>query len=452
MQRITCLLLAAITFALAGCGGGGGSGTSGGNGGSSGQPIPTGIGESLGAPVSKVIGADGGSLSSADGRLSVSVPAGALAADTPIAIEPITDMTREGQGTAYRLTPHGEIFAQPVTLSFNYGDDEIAGSAPENLRLAFQREDGYWQLVPAPLLDSASRQVSVQTTHFSDWVHVPQYLLSPVRDSVKVGESLQLHVLDCVEPLPDDRSVEALIPGCHPIDQGDFLITGGDAWFVNGVMWGSPMLGSIDIGENGVNNANPVYTAPATKPDPNQVAVSVTFNAPFTDGQTQLVSQITILGDNNSYSGAIHYNRLDLDATATVTWTKFDEGSDYSDYLGGGTISGTIACGAPFSVAIAPGTASEPLSQLSVFNDIAAQPFTNSHQFVLQPDPNATITVKCGGETITYPAGILAVMVGQTCAAPADSIVYHADIAHLTGTWDCATSGVQANWDLVLQQ
>jgi hypothetical protein len=267
-----------------------------------------------------------------------------------------------------------------------------------------------------------------------------------------VGESLQLHVLDCVEPLPDDQSVEALIPGCHPIDQGDFLITGGDAWFVNGVMWGSPMLGSIDIGENGGKNANPVYTAPATKPEPNQVAVSVTFTRPLVGSQTQLVSQITILGDNNSYSGAIHYNRLDLDATATVTWTKFDEGADYSDYLGSGTISGTVLCGAPFSVALAPGTASEPLSQMSVFNDIAAQPFTNSHQFVLQPNPETTITVKCDGQTITLPAGVVGVIVGQACAAPADSIVHHADIEHLTGTWDCAVNGVQADWDLVLGQ
>ncbi len=352
MLRITCLFIAALTFAIAGCGGGDGSGVPGDTGTTGSQPAPTAIGESLGAPVSAVIGAQGGSLHSGDGRLSVDIPAGALASDIGIAIEPISDMTRGGQGTAYRLTPHGAIFALPVTLTFNYGDGEIAGSAPEHLSLAFQREDGYWQRVPDPLLDMANRRISVTTAHFSDWVHLPSYLLSPVRASVKVGESLQLHVLDCVEPLPDDRSVEALIPGCHPIDQGDFLITGGDAWFVNGVMWGSPMLGSIDIGENGVNNANPVYTAPATKPDPNQVAVSVTFNAPFTDGQTQLVSQITILGDNNRYNGAIHYTRGDLNATATVTWTKFDEASDVSDYLGSGTLSGTIACGAPFSVAI----------------------------------------------------------------------------------------------------
>jgi hypothetical protein len=449
MQHITFLFIAAMSFALDGCGGGGGSGTTSGNGGGSGQPAPTGIGESLGAPVSKVIGVDGGSLSSADGRLSVSVPAGALAANTTIAIEPITDMTREGQGTAYRLTPHGEIFAQPVTLSFNYGDDEIAGSAPENLKLAFQREDGYWQLVPDPVLDSASKRISVETTHFSDWVHVPEYLLIPVRDTVKVGESLQLHVLDCVEPLPDDQSVEAVIPGCYATSVEDYLLSGGDGWYVNGVMWGNGTVGSVEIGDD---PANPIYTAPATKPEPNQVAVSVTFTRPLVSSQTQLVSQVTILGDNNTYSGAIHYTRGDLDATATVTWTKFEEGGDYSDYLGSGTISGTVACGAPFSVALAPGTASEPLSQMSVFNDIAAQPFTNSHQFVLQPNPETTITVKCDGQTITLPAGVVGVIVGQACAAPADSIVHHADIEHLTGTWDCAVNGVQADWDLVLGQ
>ncbi len=445
MLRITCLFIAALTFAIAGCGGGDGSGAPGDTGS---QPAPTAIGESLGAPVSAVIGAMGGSLHSGDGRLSVDIPAGALASDIGIAIEPISDMTRGGQGTAYRLTPHGAIFALPVTLTFNYGDGEIAGSAPEHLSLAFQREDGYWQRVPDPVLDRANRRISVTTTHFSDWVHLPSYLLSPVHDSAKVGESVQLHILDCVEPLPDDVSVEALIPGCKAISEEEYFVLGGDGWYVNGVLWGNATFGTIDNSDS----ANPIYTAPAAKPEPNPVGVSVTFTAPLTSQQTQLVSQITILGDNNRYNGAIHYTRGDLDATATVTWTKFDEASDVSDYLGSGTLSGTIACGAPFSVAIAPGTAGEPLSQLSVFNDIAATPFTNSHQFVLQPDPDATITVQCDGETITYPAAVAAVMVGQTCAAPADSIVYHADIEHLTGTWDCALTGVQADWDLVLQQ
>src|SRR3990167_7213264 len=85
-QHSAILILMSV---LAGCGGGGG----GGDGGSqqpprnndSNPPPPTPPGGSvLGAAVSAVIGSDGGELQSADGSVTLLVPAGAFSADTKI--------------------------------------------------------------------------------------------------------------------------------------------------------------------------------------------------------------------------------------------------------------------------------------------------------------------------------------------------------------------------------
>src|SRR5204863_9094362 len=59
--------------------------------GSGDPPEPSPVGVPAGDVVSASLGAAGGTASSADGRISVTIPAGALSADTPIGIQPITN-------------------------------------------------------------------------------------------------------------------------------------------------------------------------------------------------------------------------------------------------------------------------------------------------------------------------------------------------------------------------
>ncbi len=74
-----------------------------------------------GLPTEATIGAGGGTLASSDGRLNITVPPGALAGDTVIAIQPITATAPGALGT-----PEDMTFAQPVTLTFTYPADEAA--------------------------------------------------------------------------------------------------------------------------------------------------------------------------------------------------------------------------------------------------------------------------------------------------------------------------------------
>ena len=108
-------------------------------------PTATPVGTANGAATSATIGTAGGSVSTADGKMTLTVPAGALGTDTLIGIQPITNTAHGRLGAGYRLTPDGQSFAQPVVLKFSYTDQDLAGSDPAILGAAFQTAAGYWQ-------------------------------------------------------------------------------------------------------------------------------------------------------------------------------------------------------------------------------------------------------------------------------------------------------------------
>ncbi|MCB1900610.1 hypothetical protein [Cognatazoarcus halotolerans] len=437
---------------LAACGGGGGKDAALGGGNGPQPPGATAVGQSLGEASSTVIGAAGGSLASPDGRLSIQIPAGALTTDTTVSIEPISDMTRQGNGTAYRLSPHGENFALPVTLSFHYGAADVAGSSADQLMPLYQRADGIWQVAGTPTLDPQAGTVSVQTAHFSDWSLIARLLLSPPEAGVKVGESLRLRVLECVAPLVDDVDVHVLLPGCRPIDDDDYMLYGGDGWSVNGIKWGNGSVGLIDL-VNAVSNTDLEYLAPDVKPDPAVVAVSVDFQHLGSSKRTTLVSNLTIIGDGRSYSGSARIRRSDLDATATINWNIADEQVDVSDYTGSGVLQGTLTMSGcaplPFSIAVSAGSADSPATRMSVFNDLASPPYQNAYFFYVEPAEGATLTLECSGQSVTIPASTVAAWVdSRTCPSGGD-LLYHTNPDHLSGSWSCAARDLGVDWDFV---
>ncbi len=447
------LAVVALVAGLSGCDNGNGGGRAGAVA-TGGIPAPTPVGRSLGAQESAVIGAAGGSLVSADKRLTITVPPGALTKNTTLGIEPITDMTRGGKGSAYRLTPHGTVFAQPVTVTLVYGDSDIAGTAAPALTLAFQRADGIWQAAERTVVDTATGTVSVQTRHFSDWVPVPSYVLTPANAVVRAGETVQFQVRDCLAALPDDPSRWGLVPECVPIDENDYGLNGGNGWYVNGIQWGNGTVGRIDI-DAATHAASVSYVAPKRKPEPNQVAVSVEFTHLFSGKSTHLVATVTVIDDARPYVGTVHFHRGDLDATATLTWNVYEEQADVIDYSGSGTLEGTLnlpGCDPlPFAVAVAPGSGDDPVSQLSVFNDAATPPYDNAYFFLVKPDPDLMLTLTCGGAPFRMPGAALAAWVDARICSDGSSMPHHSDISHLNGSWHCPSSGLLADWDFVRQ-
>jgi hypothetical protein len=82
------------------------------------------MGKPLGTLVSKSIGPAGGTLSSADGTMTLRFPAGALNKETLVTAQPVENTAFGGAGVGYEFGSHGSQFQKPVTLGIAYQDDK----------------------------------------------------------------------------------------------------------------------------------------------------------------------------------------------------------------------------------------------------------------------------------------------------------------------------------------
>ncbi len=318
-------------------------------------PAATAVGAPTGNATSATIGPAGGTVSTPDGRITVTIPAGALTANTVIGIQPLTNMAHGKIGAAYRLTPEGQAFLQPVVLAFTYTDQDLAGSAVEVLGAAFQSADGLWAWAGSPTVDSTSKTVRVSTSHFSDWSAVKGLQIRPPSKTVLVNGTVSLQVAACYEP--EYSEVVRLRYG-YECDLDTSLVATGEsiAWSVNGVVGGGGITGTVT--GNGSGQATATYKAPAFKPSPNTVAVSAQVEQKVKG--FLLVSNITI-EDTDAWIGTTSYTvigpvTVGQVVTAQVTWTlDVTQGPGIFVYRPSGTanITGTGCTWAPASGAIA---------------------------------------------------------------------------------------------------
>jgi hypothetical protein len=255
------------------------------------DPIVTPAGAPAGDATHTTIGTSGGTVQSADGRLTITIPAGALTAATDVTIQPLSNEAPLGMGLGYRLGPEGTTFAAPVKLSFAY-DDALLNGVPEDfLWIVTQAENGSWNAMLRSYVDAASHTVSVETTHFSDWA-VGKFLdlaLTPPSATIMKGQSIDLKVFGFLRDQPDEvdeDGLEILAPLVPIADDGlDYLApltpippvesrTMGfqvKGWTLNGTA--APTSGAN--GKLAASNLTATYTAPSQAPSRNPVAVTV---------------------------------------------------------------------------------------------------------------------------------------------------------------------------------
>ncbi len=276
---------------------------------------PTEVGTSAGDRVIKDIGLAGGTLTSPDGRLTITVPKNALAETLPIAIQPITNKLGGGLGLAYRLEPSGKIFTTPLQISVRYDDQDLEGTVPEALSLAYQDQKGAWHAQMAAKLDPPAKTLTVAATHFSDWSFISRLKLSPSNAVLHVGESQVISLVFCKEPGRIDKLLNRPAQ-CSAIAPGDDY-----SWKVVGE-------GTIAAAGNSL-----IYTAPGKRPTPN--IAKVVFS--------------TELDDWDEPGGKL---KLSLAATITIVGAgyKVEPGDGPAKYSG-------IVCSleAPFTISVSEG-------------------------------------------------------------------------------------------------
>jgi hypothetical protein len=246
--------------------------------------VVTAIGTPEGTPVSALIGKEGGSLTSVDGRMKLDIPAGALTSSTNITIQPISNKMFNGIGVAYRLSPGGLQLEKTATYTMNYTDAEIAGTNPEAMNIAYQNTNGAWKFKENVTVNTAQKKVTGTLKEFKDQALFTKYILIPGKASVQINEGVELEV----------RLVQFRIPKGDSIIlvEGEELANASKikSWQLNGQQ--GPTSGA-NGSLTGSLGAKMSYKAPAKAPAQNPVAVSVEIDGP-SGSKVILVSNITV--------------------------------------------------------------------------------------------------------------------------------------------------------------
>jgi hypothetical protein len=233
------------------------------------SPVPAAI------PSSAVIGPSGGSIRSADGRLTLKVPAGALAAPATLSIAPIANTAPNAIGSGYALSPVGVAFAGPAQVVLSYSHEDLAGTGAGALGLASQEGSNWFAILggsvdpvtrtlrvpvsstspgPAPAGGGQVPQRAFQTGNFGPYGSV---MLSPTEYSVAEEDTVQFG-LTFVGPSSTQSTATGFVPIVSSVPAQELAIE----WSVNGNS-GDTGFGTISPTPSGILAT---YTAPRCKP------------------------------------------------------------------------------------------------------------------------------------------------------------------------------------------
>lgn len=357
------------------------------------------IGVPDGPVVSKKIGPQGGAISSADNRVTLTIPAGALSKDTEISVQPVTNEAPNGLGAAYRFSPDGTTFAKPASLTFHYDPRSVSAISPEGFGIATQGADRRWYHTADVAVDTSAHTITSSMPHFSDWTAYELFMIENIlfegSNYAELGATVELELAyaNTLEPIeiPGDRvKVE--------IESMKFRVAGGSA---NGSI--------VATGQGGPGNVKNSYfakfTAPSKNPPSNPVTVVADITLKGKKAKLQVVKQILIgkdyfrgvfagspfdwenltftingnrlvlAGHNQNPSQSLHVQINDVNLAAPnrryayaeradkSAWAEFT--SSYSD-PGGGWISANADC--PKGMRVSPGGVT--ITQISIINGI----------------------------------------------------------------------------------
>jgi hypothetical protein len=223
------------------------------------------LGKPDGDAESKEIGDEGGTIISADGRLELLFPQGALRKKKKITVQPVINHAANGRGKAYRLLPAGIVFEKPVAIIFYYAEDEMEGSLPGLKGIAGQDEMGKWEVLQNIATDTIAKTITAHIRHFSTYTSFDKIVLKPAAKRVKVErtESMWLSVVNFQAGELSDGDLPPLPPRINIPEPG---------WNVNGIPRGDQHNGWISG-----DGVSVIYNAPASVPTDNPVAVAVTL-------------------------------------------------------------------------------------------------------------------------------------------------------------------------------
>lgn len=296
--------------------------------------VPTTLGKPLGAAISKTIGPAGGTLSSADGSMMLRFPPGALTKETLISAQPVENTVFGPAGVGYEFSPHGTRFEKPVTLSWTYKDEDLRGSSPQALGIAYQDEQGVWQGRNNLVVLPAQHRVVAPLYHFSRYSFYENFWLYPTDRTLAPSQTIELKVfyqenslkfpgsiddsedntgsvsndtLKVPNTLDLDDMVQPLVPPVQLLKANQVK-----NWRVNG----QDVIGKVDSPTGFLSyheGTSVIYKAPNKAPEANPVAVSVEVITPG-KGKLILIRNLTIESPNELFLGGARQDQAFAEA------------------------------------------------------------------------------------------------------------------------------------------
>jgi hypothetical protein len=227
-------------------------------------PVITAIGKAKGKKTELKLNKDGGSLRSSDGLLELVFPSGALSKKTVISIQPIAGLMINGDGTAYRFEPSGIQFQKPVRVVFHYDEQEIKDSLQLLQGIAMQDDKGQWYSLNETTVDTVAKTIGGNISHFSDWTKFDKIKIDPSYARLKVKKTMNL----TINVVSNDNDGDDLLASLSPVKKKG--IPWRATWMANDIINGNATEGKIAA----TSRSSIKYTAPATLPPKNPVAVT----------------------------------------------------------------------------------------------------------------------------------------------------------------------------------
>ena len=150
----------------------------------------------IGKKTTKIIGPEGGEIKSANGKIALKFPAGAVAKKTEISIEEIEGFSATSNGNAFQLLPEGIEFIEPVTLILKYTDEEIEGSKEDDLFITTRGKNNELLISLLSDVDTIANTITTEINHFSKWGMCARLKvkLVPEEKTLNKGQSVDLEV------------------------------------------------------------------------------------------------------------------------------------------------------------------------------------------------------------------------------------------------------------------
>ncbi|WP_295128796.1 hypothetical protein [uncultured Chitinophaga sp.] len=217
------------------------------------KPMP------LAAAVTKVIGAEGGTLSLGNDSVKIVVPAGAVSSATTFSIQPVENTLQQSDGkVSYELLPHDVNFSKPISVSFKYAADLSMNE--DVLMVAYRDEAGKWRDLPTAL-DKTNNTVTVEKSSFSIFEIYEKIFLMPVKDQVAPGEYTEVLLGTLFSSPNQDVLLAPLTPSFQNGNElYEVIRTGQVTKIKNWRIVTGP--GSIEVANDMKSKA--LYTAPTT--------------------------------------------------------------------------------------------------------------------------------------------------------------------------------------------